>query len=433
MKVVIDILNYPIDFIKGLALFIFIILIYNLIKSAIKKDFKEIKELFINISDTAKKFPFIYNLIFIFIIIGMILCTPEISFYLGINDLELIPNGYFIYNVKIQSYDDLTTYTRPAAIEKSSHCVKDRENSHKCYPEYYVHYVYTSDDDYITFEKGSLVSIDSPRELYDDTGNYYHVTLLNKKGYVEGVTESHPSLLQILIVIAEMVTIIILWLLPIWLIGSKRKSNDTQQKIKINIEKKTIGLSTDTKEKNNILDKDYETKIINKLQKEYLDRCVNICQNSADNNAIVCFFEIFEYHYEQYNILINKYNIDKVESTKKIINFWKMNYNIWSVLFHYVFTIVKSYSENPTKKNPDIDSKEDYEVINEICELQKLIFEYQNNQIYSDIYEKYKNIKEKNKDSNNKFMLGEADIEFFDNALTMQHKLDRGEIVAKKK
>ena len=188
-----------------------------------KHDSNELKEYFNGFVDLAKKNIFIYTIVFIIIIAITIITSREITFYLGLKDLNIIPNGTYTYYVEMTKISSGTTYTEPAVIVKGSDCYEADEEHTKCIPVYYVERIYFANGGYITFDDDNIVAIDTEMNVVDHKGNEYVVILLNRHAYIKDVIESHPSLFQILEVVYLLLIELICWLIPINILSKKKE------------------------------------------------------------------------------------------------------------------------------------------------------------------------------------------------------------------
>lgn len=188
-----------------------------------KHNSDELKEFFNSLVDLAIKNMFLYTIGFILIIVITIITSREITFYLGLKDLSIIPNGTYTYYVEMTKVSSGKTYTEPAIIVKDSDCYEADEEHTKCFPVYYVERIYFANGGYITFDDENVVAIDTEMNVVDHKGNEYEVTLLNKHAYIKDVVESHPSTSQILEVVYLLLIELICWLIPVYLLSKKKE------------------------------------------------------------------------------------------------------------------------------------------------------------------------------------------------------------------
>lgn len=204
MNVVMRVLEIPALIIGLFVLFYGIALIYNLVIGMFKKDFSKFKEYFNSFRSIANKYSLVYSGVFVVCILITIISSKSLLFLIGNRNLQLVPDGSYTYYVELTKISSGKTYTEPALIRKYD------DNG------FILERVYFANGGYITFD-------DTPQDLYidefvdviDHKDNEYEVKLLNQHAYVKGVKESHPSLINYLILFTVLLFECCLWVFPI--------------------------------------------------------------------------------------------------------------------------------------------------------------------------------------------------------------------------
>ncbi|MBE6742078.1 MAG: hypothetical protein E7570_07230 [Ruminococcaceae bacterium] len=143
----------------------------------------------------------------------------------GINNLELKPEGTYCFYVKAKNRND-KTYDLPAKIRVVKEETEYSDDKTKTDTYYYLERVYFPNGEYLDTSCLNPVTINKVTYYFDNEGKIWNITLLNKHAYSQYVTETNNAswYMVTLLLIKTVIQLIVLYSVLIY----NRKNQETE-------------------------------------------------------------------------------------------------------------------------------------------------------------------------------------------------------------
>lgn len=125
-------------------------------------------------------------------LIALLLTNSAIHQLVGINNLNIEPDGTYCFYVAATKNGE-KTYTLPAQIRVEEEHEEVDERTEKIYRYYFIERVYFSNGGYLDTEDLDAVKIDEPAIFYDNSDNEWELILLNKHAYTPEIKETNNA------------------------------------------------------------------------------------------------------------------------------------------------------------------------------------------------------------------------------------------------
>lgn len=182
-----------VSFVADFSILIFLYYIYQAIKSFFKKQkwsFKEwIDEIGCELYGIAGKWS---QIILIISSIALLVTNTTIHQFVGINNLELKPEGTYCFYVEATSNSG-KNYTLPAQIRIEKESEEVGEGKERTYTYYYIEKVVFSNGGYLNTEDLESVKINEATYFYDNDDNEWELVLLNEHAYSPDIKETNNA------------------------------------------------------------------------------------------------------------------------------------------------------------------------------------------------------------------------------------------------
>jgi len=131
------------------------------------------------------------QIILIVVAIAMLNTNPAVHQLVGVNNLELKPEGTYCFYVEAMR-DGGRTYTLPAQIRVENETHDVGEGKTRTYRHYYIERVFFSNGGYLDTVDTDSVDINESTSYYDGE-DYWSLVLLNEHAYSPNVEETNNA------------------------------------------------------------------------------------------------------------------------------------------------------------------------------------------------------------------------------------------------